>query len=50
MERGAEGWLVYDVRIGGISLVANYRSAFADEVRNHGIEGLISTLASKNRG
>lgn len=28
----------------------NYRSAFADEVRNHGIDGLISTLASKNRG
>lgn len=50
MERAAEGWLVYDVRIGGISLVANYRSAFADEVRNHGIDGLISTLASKNRG
>lgn len=50
MQRSASGWMVFDVRIGGISLVANYRSAFADEVRNHGIDGLISTLAVKNGG
>lgn len=50
MQRAASGWMVFDVRIGGISLVANYRSAFADEVRNHGIDGLISTLAVKNGG
>lgn len=47
--RSASGWKVYDVRIAGISLVATYRSAFAEEVRNHGIEGLIATLAAKNR-
>lgn len=49
LARGANGWKVYDVRIAGISLVATYRSAFAEEVRNHGIEGLIATLAAKNR-
>lgn len=42
-------WQVFDVRIGGMSLVATYRSAFTEEVRNHGIEGLISVLARKNR-
>ena len=43
------GWKVYDVRVAGISLVATYRSSFADEVRNRGIDGLIATLANKNR-
>jgi phospholipid transport system substrate-binding protein len=42
-------WKVFDVRIGGISLVLTYRTAFAEEVRNHGIEGLLNTLAGKNR-
>ncbi len=42
-------WLVYDVVIDGVSLVTNYRSQFAAEVRRGGIDGLISTLASKNR-
>jgi phospholipid transport system substrate-binding protein len=42
-------WKVFDVRIGGISLVATYRTAFAEEVRNHGIDGLIGLLEKKNR-
>ena len=41
-------WKVFDVRIAGMSLVANYRSAFAEEVRNRGVEGLIGLLSSKN--
>ena len=42
-------WKVFDVRIGGISLVATYRSSFADEVRNNGVDGLIGVLERKNR-
>lgn len=42
-------WKVFDVRISGISLVATYRTAFAEEVRNHGVDGLIGLLARKNR-
>ena len=49
MERAAADWKVYDVRVSGISLVATYRSSFNEEVRNHGIDGLIQTLAAKNR-
>ena len=49
MERAAADWKVFDVRVSGISLVATYRSSFAEEVRNHGIDGLIQTLAAKNR-
>ena len=42
-------WKVFDVRINGISLVATYRSSFAEEVRNNGVDGLISLLERKNR-
>lgn len=48
LEQTASGWKVFDVRVGGISLVANYRTTFSEEVRNHGVDGLIQTLASKN--
>lgn len=48
MEKTAQGWKVYDVSVDGVSLVVNYRSSFASEIRRSGIEGLISTLAKKN--
>jgi phospholipid transport system substrate-binding protein len=50
MERTPSGWKVYDVRVGGVSLVANYRTEFANEIRGNGIDGLIKSLATKNRG
>jgi phospholipid transport system substrate-binding protein len=49
MEKTSSGWKVYDVKISGASLAATYRDTFAEEVRNHGIEGLIDSLSSKNR-
>ncbi|MCG6965528.1 MAG: ABC transporter substrate-binding protein [Chromatiaceae bacterium] len=49
LKLGDEGWMVYDVVIDGVSLITNYRSQFAAEVRRGGIDGLISTLAEKNR-
>lgn len=42
-------WKVYDVVIDGASLVTTYRSSFATEVRNGGIDGLIAQLASRNQ-
>src|SRR6267378_7498964 len=48
MEKTSSGWKVYDVKISGASLAATYRDTFAEEVRNHGIEGLIDLLSSKN--
>jgi phospholipid transport system substrate-binding protein len=43
------GWKVYDVKVEGVSLVTTYRETFASEVREHGIDGLIKSLATKNR-
>ena len=42
-------WKVYDVVVAGISLVTNYREQFAREVRDGGIDGLIASLATKNK-
>lgn len=49
MEKTPGGWKVYDVAIGGISLVTTYRDTFTNEVRNVGVDGLIKALAEKNR-
>lgn len=49
LEKGDAGWKVYDVIVGGISLVTNYRESFAQEIRNGGIDGLIKTIAAKNK-
>ena len=49
MEKTAGGWKVYDVVVGGVSLVTNYRENFNTEVRDGGIDGLIKSLANKNR-
>jgi phospholipid transport system substrate-binding protein len=49
MEKTANGWKVYDVMVGGVSLVANYRTEFANAVRSSGIDGLIKDLQTKNR-
>jgi phospholipid transport system substrate-binding protein len=42
------GWLVIDIIIEGVSLVTNYRSQFASEIRRNGIDSLIKALAKKN--
>ena len=49
MHRTPEGWKIYDVAVGGVSLVTTYRDTFNQEVRAHGVDGLIKSLAEKNR-
>lgn len=49
LERQDSAWKVYDVTVAGISLVTNYRDQFGQEVRNGGIDGLIASVAAKNR-
>lgn len=42
-------WLVYDVAIDSVSLVTNYRTTFANEIRQSGLDKLIDKLAERNR-
>jgi phospholipid transport system substrate-binding protein len=50
MEKLADGWKVFDVAVSGVSLVTNYREDFATQVKNGGVDGLIKTLQTKNKG
>ncbi len=50
MEKTPDGWKAYDVVIGGVSLVTNYRDEFNQQVQSGGVDGLIKTLADRNKG
>ncbi|MFP4610831.1 MAG: phospholipid-binding protein MlaC [Thiohalophilus sp.] len=47
--RHDDRWRVYDISVDGISLVANYRTSFASEIRAHGLDALIARLEQHNR-
>jgi phospholipid transport system substrate-binding protein len=50
MAKAPSGWKVYDVIVGGVSLVTNYRDEFNEQIKNGGVDGLIKTLSAKNQG
>ena len=50
MEKKGGTWKVYDVIVGGVSLVTNYRDEFNEQVKSGGVDGLIKALAAKNAG
>ncbi|MDP3224672.1 MAG: ABC transporter substrate-binding protein [Rubrivivax sp.] len=50
LDQPADGsWKIIDVNVGGLWLVQNYRSQFAQELGKGGIDGLIATLAERNK-
>jgi phospholipid transport system substrate-binding protein len=49
MERTDKGWKVYDVVVDGVSLVTTYRGSFNDQIQKGGVDGLVKTLADRNR-
>lgn len=49
LEKAGDGWKIYDVNVLGIWLVENYRSTFAQEISKGGIDGLINSLAERNK-
>ena len=49
MELKGGAWKVYDVDIDGISMVKNYRTTFANEVKQGGIDDLIKKLTERNQ-
>jgi phospholipid transport system substrate-binding protein len=48
MYRAGSDWKIYDVTVEGVSLVTTYRSTFAEEIRQSGVDGLIKSLQEKN--
>lgn len=43
-----KGWKVYDVSIEGVSMITTYRTSFASEIKQKGLDGLIASLAERN--
>jgi len=50
MGKQGDTWKCYDVIVGGVSLVTNYRDEFNNQVKAGGVDGLIKTLADRNKG
>jgi phospholipid transport system substrate-binding protein len=48
LAKTADGWKAYDIIVGGVSLVTNYRDEFNAQVKSGGVDGLIKTLKAKN--
>lgn len=49
MEKAAGGWKIYDLNVLGVWMVETYRTQFAQEISARGIDGLIATLAQRNK-
>jgi phospholipid transport system substrate-binding protein len=50
LEKQADGsWKAYDIVVGGVSLVTNYRDEFNTVIRDQGVDALIKQLQSKNK-
>ena len=45
----ASGWRIYNFNLLGVWLVDNYRTQFSQEINAKGIDGLIATLAERNK-
>ncbi len=43
------GWRIYNLNVLGVWLVETYRSQFAQEINAKGIDGLIDSLAARNK-
>ena len=43
------GWKIYNLNVMGVWLVDTYRSQFAQEINAKGIDGLIESLAARNK-
>jgi phospholipid transport system substrate-binding protein len=49
LEKSAGGWKIYDLNVLGVWLVETYRTQFAQEISAKGIDGLIASLAQRNK-
>lgn len=49
VEKTDAGWKVYDLNVLGVWLVETYRGQFSQEINAKGLDGLIASLAQRNR-
>lgn len=49
LEKVGTNWKIYDLNVLGVWLVETYRTQFAQEISAKGIDGLIASLAERNK-
>ena len=49
LAKASTGWKIYDINVLGAWLVETYKGTFASEISKSGIDGLIKTLAERNK-
>ena len=49
MEKTPTGWKIYDLNVLGVWLVETYRTQFSQEINARGVDGLIASLAQRNK-
>lgn len=49
LEKVSAGWKIYDINVLGAWLIETYKGNFATEINKSGIDGLIQTLAERNK-
>jgi phospholipid transport system substrate-binding protein len=49
LEKGPNGWKVYDMNILGAWLVEAYRNQFSNQISQNGIDGLVKFLQDRNK-
>ena len=49
MEKTPSGWKIYDLNVLGVWLVETYRTQFSQEINAKGVDGLIASLAQRNK-
>ena len=48
MQLTHRGWKVYDVSVEGVSVITTYKTSFASEIRQQGLDSLITSLSERN--
>ena len=48
MRNTKKGWKVYDVAVAGISVISTYRTSFASEIKQKGLEPFIKSIEKRN--
>ena len=49
LEKVGNSWKIYDLNVLGVWLVETYRTQFAQEINAKGIDGLIASMAERNK-
>jgi phospholipid transport system substrate-binding protein len=49
LNKGPQGWKIFDINVLGAWLVETYKGNFASEINKTGVDGLIAKLAERNK-